>query len=244
MLSRFRFIPLLAAFLIVSTGISKAQVPTQDVMPMPHDSWVNKDGSRRLALEFGGGVAPTLGSQRESQTRGWTYRMGGGFRFTQRFSLLAEYTFNHFAVPQTLVDTGGGTASPANGSTRLWSVTLMPTYEYFKREGFAAYVVGGGGLYRKNTNYGVDSCTISCTTATNNTPEFGARTNNAGGAEGGFGVFQALTQERTIKLFLEARYVWVDNPNTSYVIPFTNYTVKIFGAGRTEYLPVTAGIRW
>lgn len=167
--------------------------------------------------------------------------MGGGYRFNKHLSLLAEYTFNHFDIPETVVtdvSQGVDVSNIAAGHVHLWSITLIPTYDIFQRESFAAYVLGGGGLYRKYMLFQASPCSFTCTPDGSEASPFsdaGRYTNNAGGIEGGLGISQALTQERTIKLFAEVRYVWVDNPTAG---PASS------GEVRTSYLPITAGIRW
>lgn len=188
---------------------------------MPHHPWTNADGSNRLALEFGGGGAPTVGDQRANQNHGWLYRMGGGYRYNSRASLLVEYTFDHFDVPphDVTIVAGQGSVS-ASGVLHLWSTTLVPTYEFAQKERYSAYVLGGGGYYRKNfPGY-------------NNAPNAAG----AGGFEGGVGIFEPLTAERTVKLFAEARFVWIGGQTPTNALPSPK--------NRTSFIPITAGLRW
>jgi hypothetical protein len=212
------------------TGALSAQ------MPMPSTTWHNPDGSHRLALEFAGGVTPTIGSQRKYQMRGWTYRMGGGFRFSRHMSLLAEYSYSHFDVPSAIANAGNMSLTPTAGDVHLWSTTLAPTYEYFRRNSFAAYAVVASGFYRKLTIFrpADQTCNNKCAPQ----PDYARYSNNAGGIEGGLGFTKELTESDTAKFFAEIRYVWVDNE------PHSTEPYYLPAAQRTSYVPITAGIRW
>jgi len=43
-------------------------------------------------------------------------------------------------------------ALPARGSVRICSLTADPKFQYFATQSFAAYLIGGGGFYRKESD--------------------------------------------------------------------------------------------
>lgn len=157
--------------------------------------------------------------------------MGGGYNFNRRIALLAEYTYNHFDVPQPLVneifDLSGLSTPDTAGDVHLWSTTLVPTYQYFRRNSFGAYILGGGGFYRKLTIFRGTCSGNTCLPL----PDRDRYSNNAGGVDGGLGISKRLDEGSGLRLFAEARYVWVDNQVNS-------------APARTAYFPLTAGLRW
>jgi hypothetical protein len=120
-------------------------------------------------------------------------------------------------------------------------------YTYYQGDSLGAYVIGGGGFYRKVTNFTLPSTGVYCDfygfcyQFTQN-QTFDHYSNNAGGVNGGIGFTYRLSRFASQKLYAEARYVWVDNQ------PSANSTAE--GAlypennKRTGYFPVTVGIRW
>jgi hypothetical protein len=148
-----------------------------------------------------------------------------------------------------LVDDTGAPVSFAglDGNAHVWSLTLNPMYTYYQGDSLGAYVIGGGGFYRKVTNFTLPQTGVYCDffgfcyQFTQN-QTFDHYSNNAGGVNGGIGFTYRLSRFASQKLYAEARYVWVDNQ------PSANSTAQ--GAlypennKRTGYFPVTIGIRW
>jgi hypothetical protein len=173
-----------------------AQQPT----PGYNSRWRTADGTEKLALAFGGGYDITAGGARHNQTRGWDYMMQGGYNFNHLIGVSAEYSFDHFVIPEAV----------GPGSVHLWSATLQPTFHYFRTEHFGGYVLGGGGFYRKLTSLNE-----------------GELSNNAGGADVGTGIAWRVSDNSNAKFFAEARYVWVDNqpsPQNTYYAPANERT--------------------
>jgi len=169
--------------------------------------------------------------------------MGAGRNFNKRFSVEAEYSYNHFSVPQQIITDSFGTNGISGlgriaGDVHIWSLTVDPSYHYFETERWGGYVVGGGGFYRKVTLFrqAPTNCPNGdCGPPTNNLLTL---SNNAGGINVGTGISRRVSDASNAKLFVEGRYVWIDNqpsPNNRAYLP-ANY--------RTGYFPVTAGVRW
>ena len=240
--SRFLLGPLFA--LLLTHGISSASA--QESTPGWNSGWRNADGSLKLALAFGGGYDTSAGATRKYQGVGWNYRMGAGYRLNRRFAALVEYGFDHFGIPQSqapyIYRNFLNPPTSVDGNIHLWSVTLEPTFNYFQTEHYGGYLVGGGGFYRKLTsiNLPANQCVLfggfpACfpvTAAMTHT------SNNAGGANLGAGFGWRVWDHSNTKLFLEARYVWIDgqsSPNNT-LYPPANY--------HTGYYPITGGVRW
>jgi hypothetical protein len=221
-----------------------AQVPTAGY----NSPWRNADGSLKLALEFGGGANASIGPTRHDEDHGWNYRMGAGYNFNRRVGVSLEYSFNHATTPRSyLIETfpanvlaNGGRNNGLTGSVHLWSLTAEPRFHYFDTEKYGGYVLAGGGLYRKVTmlegGLSLESCfeylPLPCLVG--NT----ALSNNAGGVNLGTGLSWRPDEHSNAKLFVDVRYVWVDNQqspsNTLY--PAANE--------RTSFVPISAGVHW
>lgn len=238
----FRFALALAiGFSVVAIKSGAAQAPT----PGYNSPWRNPDGSVKLALELGGGIDTAVGSTRRYQERGWNLTVGGGYTFNRHYSLLLEYGFHHAMVPPFPGPpaTGNSSAQPVIGAIRLWSVTAEPVVHYFSTEHFGGYLIGGGGFYRKLTAIDSGNPNFACPAPS----QLGSTcivapgtrfSNNAGGLNIGTGLAWRVSDLSNAKVYVEARYTWVDNQpsptNPDY--PPANY--------RTGYIPLTGGLRW
>ena len=232
-----------AGFALALFAFSSFQLVAQTPAQGHTNSWYNADGSPKLAMEFGGGYTLSTGSSRQVQNDGWNYLTGGGYNFNRRLSLLAEYGFNHFRSPQSEIVAlfGVQPTSPGTfqvvGDTHLWKLTLDPSYRFHQTEHLGLYVVAGGGFFRKlqifRTVY--NTCINSCGPPT---PDVLRASNNAGGIEGGAGASWRPGTYSNARLFVEARYVWVDNK------PGLNEQFYPPADAATHYLPITAGLRW
>jgi opacity protein-like surface antigen len=195
------------------------------------DTWQD-----HLAIELGGGFNVPVGNTTTWQNVGYSINLGGGWNFTDRIGLLAEYSFNHANIPQnTLTNVG-----EPNGNVHVWSLTLDPIF-YYKTSGhIGGYVTGGGGFYRKLTSFTQpvflgDFCNFyGCF------PQFTNVTlshfsSNQGGVNIGTGVTYKPNADGKAKFYAEARYVWVDSPASS---------ASAIGTGTVGMIPITFGFRW
>lgn len=224
------------------------------------DKWHNADGSNKYTFAVGGGFDVPAGSTAKDLTVSWKFQAGGGYNFNKKFGVLLEYNYDKFGLTSGnlarqyaryislgLVDQNGRPVSFAglDGSAHVWSVTLNPIYTFYQSDNIGAYVVGGGGFYRKLTNWTLPQTGVYCDffgfcyTFTQN-QTFDHYSNNAGGLNGGVGFTYRFSRFAGEKLYGEARYVWVDNSQSADSInglyPENNK--------RTGYFPITFGIRW
>ena len=191
-----------------------------------------------LAIEGGAGFTiPTGSAARKWQNTGYNINIGGGWMFTPRLGVLAEYSFNGANIPMSTLNKVN---EPA-GNVHIWSLTLDPIF-YLKTSGrFGTYVTGGGGFYRKLTSftqpvYVGDYCTYfyGCYPQYQNVT-LSHFSSNQGGLNMGGGVTYKLSEDGHAKVYAEARYVWVDSPKS---------TATTVGTGTVGMVPVTFGIRW
>lgn len=199
----------------------------------------------KVALEFGGGFAAPIGNDTHGyNTWGYNFRVGGGWNFTKRIGLLAEFSFIRTKIPGDTLSylSQQSGVSPLYGNINNWSFTLDPIlYQPFTHT-VGAYITGGGGFYRKVTNFstpvpftGCDyyyGCYVGYTPTT-----VAHSSSNQGGLDLGVGLYwKAFGAASNAKLYAEARYVWVDSPNASSSDPY--------GSGTEGLIPVTFGVRF
>lgn len=188
-----------------------------------------------FVLEGGAGVTPPAGDTQNYANTGFNVLLGGGLRFNDRLSLLAEWNFNRLLVPHTLANLIAGTP---DGNEHLWTLDLNPKFNVIHSGRFDGYVIGGGGFSRALVNYttpvvfycydyyfGPYPCTGDVTVA--------HTSSNQGNWDiGGGGEWRISPYERG-SLFLEARYERLMTPKNG-LPPGPN----------ASYIPVTFGYRW
>ena len=254
MLSRFALLAALSSCLLAPGALAQSSSSlenhldsdsiVQDQYPnqggynrQTNNTHQNKTWSDHLAIEAGGGLNVPAGNTNTWQNVGYTINIGGGWMFTDRLGVLAEYGFNRANIPtDTLTNVG-----EPQGNVHVWSLTLDPIF-YYKTSGhFGGYVTGGGGFYRKLTSftepvYVGDYCDYfyGCYPQYSNVT-LSHFSSNQGGANFGTGVTFKPNVDGKVKLFAEARYVWVDSPKSS------NSAV---GTGTVGMFPITFGFRF
>jgi len=239
--------------------------------PTYRDRYSNPDGSSKIAFEAGAGFTVPTRDSGPYLTPGYKFAFGAGRRFSRNLAILAEYNYDHFGIPTSELNNAlnsynagviaynatvpisqqAQTLSSLNGNAHTWSFTLEPEFDIQSAGSKAgAYVIGGGGFYRKLTNfttpvsgycydpyYGYYGCSSNQTVM-----HF---SNNAGGLNIGGGLTYKVSNYSNLKLFAEARYVWIDNSpssnNSTAGAPQYGYPPANF---QTTYLPVTFGIRF
>jgi len=201
-----------------------------------HSSWTS-----HLAFEGGGGVnAPSS----DDITWGGNFTVGAGYRFTPHFSTLVEYQFIDDKLPGALISETGATG----GNAHIWSFTLAPVLDLFPKRSNDVYITGGGGFYRKVTNFtdpeeseycyyyycgiGVENVVV------------GHFSSNQGGWNIGGGFTHRLGGiygDGTAKLFMEARYLDVLTPASA---SSPNGLGVAAVSADTKIVPVTLGVRF
>jgi len=209
-----------------------------------------------IAFEGGFGFSIPVGSDTSFSTTslnngdlspdegfGYGLTVGGGWNFTKRFGALLEYQFLRQGIPSAYLNAleagSSGAASGLGGNINTWSLTVDPiVYLPFSRKS-GVYVTGGGGFYRKVTNFTepVDECDpyYECVAVPETVDHFSS---NQGGFNGGGGFYhKVFGEDSNGKFFAEVRYVWVNSPGPSSSNSFQ-------GSGTEALIPVTFGIRF
>jgi opacity protein-like surface antigen len=191
-----------------------------------------------MAFEVGGGFnSPAPDSP--DITWGGNFTAGAGYRFNSMFSTLIEYQFISDKLPGTLIAEAGADG----GNAHIWSFTMAPVVDLFPRKSFDAYVIGGGGFYRKVTSFTDPQLVVYCNYFYCGTYAqdvvVGHFSSNQGGWNVGMGIVHRFGGN--MKLFAEARYLDVLTPAVNTQPNGLGTTTVEEG---TRLLPVTIGVRW
>jgi hypothetical protein len=200
---------------------------------------IGNDTSFNSAQIMDGYLSPSEGF-------GYNITVGAGWSFTKKFTTMIEYQFDRQTIPSDYLDdlsvasgAGSSSSSGLGGNINTWSFTLDPVYYLPMNRKNGAYVTGGGGFYRKVTNFTepVESCDYYgfCFDVPSTVDHFSS---NQGGVNFGVGFYRKIFGEDSRgKLYAEVRYVWVDSPK-----PDSSNSYQ--GNGTESLIPVTFGIRF
>ena len=207
-------------------------------------SYSGWDLRHRLTIEASGGANAPAGDKTYI-TWGGQFTIGGGFNINQYLAAMVEYQFLDDKVPGHVIAESGTTG----GHYHIWSFTVDPIIDLFPKSSNDLYATGGGGFYRKTTNFTVLSPTEFCyyfcyggyvpTTV-------GKLSSNQGGFQIGggyqhrFGGMYGLSRTR---FFAGVSYVDVLSPALRGRTPSGGLSPVTIGAD-TKVLPIQIGIRW
>jgi hypothetical protein len=202
-----------------------------------------------MAFEAGAGFTAPLGNTTHGgpsypnsigETYGYNIRAGAGWNFTKRLGTLLEYNFNRDKIPGstlTELSIANNLGTPLGGNVNTWSLTIEPIFYQPFTKSYGGYITGGGGFYRKVTNFTAPQLEADFFEVIAVPTTIAHSSSNQGGLNIGVGFYwKAFGEDSNTKLFTEARYVWVDSPVASNSDPF--------GSGTSSLLPVTFGIRF
>lgn len=204
-------------------------------------------------FEAGGGFNAPVGNDTDQSgvvtgeslpviTWGGNFTFGGGFRFSKRLSVLAEYQFLDNKLPGALITAvneaiDSGAADIDAGNTHINSITGSPVIDLTPKRSNGAYLVGGWGWYHKSTNFQSPEAVLSYYGEYEENVTVASFTSNQWGGNAGFGIYHRLGgmyQDSKTQLFAEARYTFIHTPPAS----------QSNGLGTTELIPVTLGVRF
>jgi len=199
-----------------------------------------------LTYEVGGGFNAPTDDSSPYISWGYNFTVGAGYRFDQHFSMNLEYQFMHSKLPDAIIAEAGATG----GYDTLWSFTLDPMYEVNPKSSVTVYGVGGGGFYRKVTNFTDPQQGYYCDYfgfcyGVTQDVVVGHFSSNQGGWNIGGGLehrFAGWNGDGRMKLFAEARYLDVLSPAVEGLTP-NGLGITTVGAD-TKIIPVTIGLRW
>jgi len=197
-----------------------------------------------LAFEASGGANGPAGNSSNSITWGGNFTVGGGLHFSRGISVLAEYQFIDDKLPGAIIAETGANG----GNAHIWSLTLDPVIDLMPKHTNSVYVTGGGGFYRKVTNFTdpeeAEYCDYYYCGVTTENVTVGHFSSNQGGWNVGAGFTHkvgGLSGDGRMKLFAEARYLDIDTPAvTSSPNGLSTTTV----AASTKLIPISLGVRW
>jgi hypothetical protein len=198
----------------------------------------------KLAFEAGGGANAPAGNSSNYITWGGNFTVGGGLHFSRGISLLAEYQFIDDKLPGNLIAETGANG----GDAHIWSLTIDPVIDLLPKAKNSVYITGGGGFYRKVTNFTdpeeAEYCEYYyCGIETENAV-VGHFSSNQGGWNIGGGFTHrvgGVYDDSRMKLFAEVRYLDVLTP-ASQIAPNGLGTATV--SSGTKLIPVTLGVRW
>ena len=203
------------------------------------------DWKGRIALEFGGGFNMPTGDTGSYLNTGFNFTAGGGLHFSHGFTLLAEYTFIEDGLPDAIVAEAGSNS----GNAHIWGFSVDPVIDLMPHHNTGVYVTGGGGFYRKVTNFQdpepQEYCTYFYCGVGYANATVGHFSSNQGGFNVGGGVshrFGGVYGDGKMAIFAEARYFDVLTPAVNNQSP-NGLGATTIGAD-TKVVPVSFGLRF
>jgi hypothetical protein len=214
-----------------------------------YSGWHGHDIVHRLTFEAGGGFAAPAGDKAYI-TYGGMFTVGGGVNISQNLAMLIEYQFIDSKMPGAIIAEAGA----QGGRYHIWSFTLAPVWDLFPKAGNDVYITGGGGFYRKVTNFTNPTQTYFCSyyycaPGYANTT-VGHFSSNQGGFNIGGGYqhrFSGMYGEGKTRFFAEVRYLDVLSPALKQAPGGAGNQANLNPvniAADTKLLPITVGIRW
>src|SRR5262249_47990370 len=120
----------------------------------------------KLALEAGVGFTAPVGNTAHGwETYGYNIKAGAGWNFNKHLGVLLEFQWNRDKIPGstlTQLAISSGSPTPLGGNVNTWSFTLDPIYYVPVTHRTGVYVTGGGGFYRKVTNFTAPALGFIC----------------------------------------------------------------------------------
>lgn len=228
-----------------SAALPAAPEPARQDTNGNYSGWHPHDIMHRLAIEAGGGASAPAGDKKDI-TWGWGLLLGAGVNINHNLAMFLEYQILDNKVPGAIIAESYATG----GHYHIWSFTLDPEYDLFPKSSNDVYVVGGGGFYRKTTNFSVLEPTEFCYyfyCGEGYAPQtVGKLSSNQGGWNIGAGYqhrFGGMYGMSRTRFFAEVRYLDVLSPALQGTSPSGGLGPVTINAD-TKLLPITVGIRW
>lgn len=215
-----------------------------------YSGWRGHDLLSRLTFEAGGGFNAPAGDK-SYITWGGQFTVGGGVNINRNLAMLIEYQFIDDKMPGAIIAEAGA----QGGRYHIWSFTMDPVYDLFPKASNDLYVTGGGGFYRKVTNFTNPTSSYFCSyyycSQGYTNQVVGHFSSNQGGFNIGGGYqhrFMGMYGESKMRVFAEVRYLDVLSPAILGRAPggagnSANLNPVGIAAG-TKLIPITFGIRW
>lgn len=210
-----------------------------------------------------GGFTSIIGDGNRYGTTTWGGNLmgGAGWSFSKNFSLLGEFSYNTNKIPgrtlsayynlisggAVITDGSGDTIPSIGGNVHTYTISAEPVFYYYNsdKHKYAGYVLGGVGWSHKSVNFTapvISQDYYGNLFQTNQT--FSSYADSGVSFNGGTGVsFKPLGQYSSLKLFAEARFMFVDTPRET-AADIANPNKFILHTGTEELIPVSVGIRF
>lgn len=177
---------------------------------------------------------------------GWNILIGAGIHAGSHLTPMIEYQFVKTGLAQYLINEAGS----QGGNTHIWSFGIDPVYDFAPKASNDFYVKGGGGFYRKVTNFTDAVPQQYCDYFygcgyVNVNQVVGHFSSNQGGWNIGGGYyhrFGGIYGTGKMKFFAEARYLDVLTPAVMGKDSNGNTVTSV--PADTKLIPVTFGFSW
>ncbi len=243
--------------------------------PRYNDNNHNADGSAKYGFVLGAGMTAPIGNTYRYMNTYYGAQAGVARNFNKNFGVVAQFDYDAFGFnartltnQKALYNYCPTTVSPAlcaqytitnlDGNSHIWSFSLNPIYQLYDGRPVGIYVVGGVGFFHKVANFTVPQTGVNIygyqVTQNTNIDHY---TSNAPGFSGGFGLTYKASRFSSEHLFVEARYVLIENSqrfgltasniNTTAGQKYYNSNGTNFypaNSNRTTYLAYKAGVRF
>lgn len=227
-----------------ASALPSAPAPAAQDNSGNYSGWHGHDIVHRLTIEVGGGASAPAGDKADI-TWGDGILLGAGVNINHNLATFIEYQFLDNKVPGLVIAESGA----QGGRYHIWSFTLAPVYDMFPKSANDAYLVGGGGFYRKVMNFTdpTESCGFfyyyyTCGTSNQVVGHISSNQggwNIGGGYQHRFGGMYGLSRTR---FFAEVRYLEVLSPVIKSAS--ANGLSPVNVSANTKLMPITVGIRW
>jgi len=174
-----------------------------------------------FSFAIGGGYTNSLGSAGRYLDNGWNLQAGGGYNFNSYLGAMLDFNYSSMGINSaTLANIGA-----PGGNAHIMSFTVDPIVHLHRKGPVDFYLVGGGGIYHRYDDLTAPSVGFA--------PFYGpiaeetvlaSYSINKPGFDAGAGV--TLGTKWHAKFYVEARYN------------------RMLTSTPTDYIPITAGLRW
>ena len=236
--------------------------------PRYRGSNTNPDGSDKYIFYGGGGFVQPTSTTYNTFTPNYGVQIGGGRQFNAHFAVPIEFDYDTMGLTNQAISnqsylyfgTFNASANDMDANAHIWNFSVNPQYTLFNganADGIGVYVVGNVGFYHKVTNFTVPQeeeycdyyygCGVYEVQGT-----FDHYTSNAPGFGGGLGLTYKLSHFSSVRLYAEAKYIYVDNSSKpGYTaqqqeagVVYTGNNYFPANSQTTTMVPVKFGIRF
>ena len=216
------------------------------------DRMHNADGSSKIAFVAGAGLNMPVGNTAKYYTPHFALLAGAGLNFNKTFGVLGEFHYDRMGLTAGSINYDyantlaairplGGTAADLAGfdaNAHILSFTVNPVVNLVGQGRVGAYVTGGLGFYRKTTNFTLPQLQQNIYGGIyQQNVTFDGYSANGLGYNGGAGFTYKLSEFSSERLFVEARYEWLNlGKNNTDFFPFNRRN--------SEIIPITVGVRF